>query len=189
MTTAQIQNVYNDFAGRSVVDLGCGTVRSCASAAYNSKVIPCCSTDRPPAPRQGMLAIGAALLGSPHVVGVDMDAGALDTAEANVDAFEDLQAWSGPAINATRPQHLAGLHPLDAHLHAAAGTSCTDDEEDMFAPSLEAALRAQVDLVQCAVASCSSLPRLRADTVIMNPPFGTRRKGADLDFLRAAFQV
>lgn len=31
--------------------------------------------------------------------------------------------------------------------------------------------------------------RLRADTVIMNPPFGTRRKGADLDFLRAAFQV
>lgn len=28
---------------------------------------------------------------------------------------------------------------------------------------------------------------LRADTVVMNPPFGTRRRGADMDFLRAAF--
>ena len=34
-----------------------------------------------------------------------------------------------------------------------------------------------------------AVQRLAADTVIMNPPFGTRRRGADLDFLRAAFQV
>lgn len=31
--------------------------------------------------------------------------------------------------------------------------------------------------------------RLRCDTVIMNPPFGTRRKGADVDFLRAATRL
>jgi len=29
----------------------------------------------------------------------------------------------------------------------------------------------------------------RFDTVIMNPPFGTRRKGADLDFLLRAIEV
>lgn len=27
------------------------------------------------------------------------------------------------------------------------------------------------------------------DTVIMNPPFGTRKKGADLDFLSVAMKV
>jgi len=30
---------------------------------------------------------------------------------------------------------------------------------------------------------------LRCDTVVMNPPFGTKRKGADIEFLRAAAAV
>jgi len=48
----------------------------------------------------------------------------------------------------------------------------------------------QIDLVQCNISQLQSgsVP-LWADVVIMNPPFGTRRKGADLEFLRAAFQV
>ncbi|CAL5228516.1 g11668 [Coccomyxa viridis] len=46
-----------------------------------------------------------------------------------------------------------------------------------------------VDFVRCDVGALGMQSRLRADTVIMNPPFGTRRKGADMDFLRAAFQV
>ena len=33
-----------------------------------------------------------------------------------------------------------------------------------------------------------SLGRI-VDTVIMNPPFGTRKKGADLDFLSVALKV
>lgn len=41
-----------------------------------------------------MLGIGAALLGSPHVIGVDIDDDALATAQENVDTFEDLQACS-----------------------------------------------------------------------------------------------
>ena len=44
----------------------------------------------------------------------------------------------------------------------------------------------QVDLLQCDVAAVAGAG-LRADTVVMNPPFGTRRRGADIDFLRAAF--
>ncbi len=38
-----------------------------------------------------MLGIGAALLGSCHVIGVDIDSDALDTAHGNLDSFEDLQ--------------------------------------------------------------------------------------------------
>lgn len=51
----------------------------------------------------------------------------------------------------------------------------------------------QIDLVQCSVTqllqaeACS--PHLSASVVIMNPPFGTRTKGADIQFLRAAFKV
>lgn len=47
----------------------------------------------------------------------------------------------------------------------------------------------QIDFVRCDVGALGQQSRLLADTVIMNPPFGTRRKGADMDFLRAAFQV
>lgn len=47
----------------------------------------------------------------------------------------------------------------------------------------------QVDLVQCDIASLEGQERLEADTVIMNPPFGTRVKGADMDFLRAGFKA
>ena len=43
--------------------------------------------------------------------------------------------------------------------------------------------------MRCDVSALRQQGRLQADTVIMNPPFGTRRKGADLDFLRAAFHV
>lgn len=48
----------------------------------------------------------------------------------------------------------------------------------------------QIDVLQCDVSQLQSTNKaLWADVVIMNPPFGTRRKGADLEFLRAAFQV
>ena len=40
---------------------------------------------------QGMLGIGAAILGSAHVIGVDIDADALQIAQDNCDQFEDLQ--------------------------------------------------------------------------------------------------
>jgi predicted RNA methylase len=39
---------------------------------------------------QGMLGIGAALLGACHVIGVDIDDGALEVAASNIDQFEDL---------------------------------------------------------------------------------------------------
>jgi predicted RNA methylase len=38
---------------------------------------------------QGMLAIGAALLGSPCVIGLDLDPDALQVAQDNCEQFED----------------------------------------------------------------------------------------------------
>jgi len=46
-----------------------------------------------------------------------------------------------------------------------------------------------IDLLQSSVQALFLQPGLYADTVIMNPPFGTRIKGADMEFLRAAFKI
>lgn len=46
-----------------------------------------------------------------------------------------------------------------------------------------------IDFIRCDVRQVAAQARLRADTVLMNPPFGTRRKGADMEFLRAAFAL
>lgn len=37
--------------------------------------------------------------------------------------------------------------------------------------------RQQIDFIRCDVRQVAAQARLRADTVLMNPPFGTRRKG------------
>jgi predicted RNA methylase len=49
-------------------------------------------------------------------------------------------------------------------------------------------LSLQIDFVLCDVNQMQQQQqqRLQADTVIMNPPFGTKMKGADMAFLRAA---
>lgn len=105
-----IDTIYHDLEGCSVLDLGCGT---------------------------GRLAIGAALLGSGHVIGVDLDSDALGICQQNINQFDDLP----------------------------------------------------VDLVMCHVTSLQGMTHLQVDTVIMNPPFGTRNKGADLEFLRTGLKI
>jgi predicted RNA methylase len=47
----------------------------------------------------------------------------------------------------------------------------------------------QIDFLLCDAAHVGVLLRFGADAVVTNPPFGTRRKGADMDFLRAAFRL
>lgn len=44
----------------------------------------------------------------------------------------------------------------------------------------------QIDFVLCNVGQLQQQQHLRPDTVIMNPPFGTKIKGADMQFLRVA---
>ncbi len=54
---------------------------------------------------QGMLGIGAALLGSSHVIGVDIDSDALETAQGNLESFKDVQASQHPQPLSSVPVH------------------------------------------------------------------------------------
>ena len=45
---------------------------------------------------QGTLAIGAAMLGAEHVLGIDIDPAALVTAQTNMDEFDELPVSSSP---------------------------------------------------------------------------------------------
>ncbi|KAJ1799675.1 hypothetical protein LPJ59_001664 [Coemansia sp. RSA 2399] len=55
------ETTYGDIDGKAVVDLGCGC---------------------------GVLSIAASMMGASHVLGVDVDTGALETAQENIDEFE-----------------------------------------------------------------------------------------------------
>ncbi|KAJ4839889.1 hypothetical protein Tsubulata_003197 [Turnera subulata] len=65
---------------------------------------------------------------------------------------------------------------------------------DIDSESLELAaqnadeLELEIDFVQCDVRNLAWRGRT-VDTVVMNPPFGTRRKGADMEFLFAALKI
>ncbi|KAM3382862.1 rRNA N6-adenosine-methyltransferase METTL5 [Capsicum galapagoense] len=65
---------------------------------------------------------------------------------------------------------------------------------DIDAESLEIAyenadeLELDMDFIQCDINSLNWRGQI-VETVVMNPPFGTRRKGADMDFLSLAMKV
>lgn len=103
-----MESSYSDLQGKNVLDLGCG-----------------CS----------VLGIGAAMLGASYVLGVDLDADALEVARQNAEEFEVTN----------------------------------------------------IDFIQSDV---RNLPiGLRFDTIVMNPPFGTKHnKGLDCVFLEAALE-
>uniref|UniRef100_A0A383WPV8 Methyltransferase small domain-containing protein n=1 Tax=Tetradesmus obliquus TaxID=3088 RepID=A0A383WPV8_TETOB len=134
-----IESMFNAIEGNIVVDLGTGT---------------------------GMLAIGAALLGSPCVVGLDVDADALQVAHDNCEQFEDPLPLGSPCV--------VGLD-VGADALQVAHDNCEQFEDPL-----------PIDFVLCDVNQLQQQQRLQADTVIMNPPFGTKMKGADMAFLRAA---
>ncbi|XVF49144.1 hypothetical protein PTKIN_Ptkin03bG0244800 [Pterospermum kingtungense] len=65
---------------------------------------------------------------------------------------------------------------------------------DIDSDSLEIAamnaedLELDIDFVQCDISKLGWRGQI-VDTVVMNPPFGTRKKGADIDFLSVALKV
>jgi putative methylase len=116
----------------------------------------------------GVLGIAASMMGAKRVVGVDVDPAAIELARENCDAFD-------PPIEI---ELRLGKVPRDVDAWSARGRREEEEEEE----DLETATPSSSD---------ASDPNraLRADTVVMNPPFGTRRKGADMGFLRAALGV
>ena len=120
----------------------------------------------------GVLSAACALMGARGVVGVDVDPAALELARENFDAFD-------PPLD---PELVLGRVPEDVLAWARAaeapssGAAPPPAEPPASSPPPPPSRQP------------SSLP-LRADTVVMNPPFGTRVKGADMGFLRAALAV
>ena len=137
-----------------------------------------------------MLAIASLLSGARRVVGVDVDPGALELCRDNCDAFE-------PALRPTLrlgsiPEDVARWN-ADPRAVAAADEAGEEDEErtDAGSSSSESEDLAAVEKEgreEEGRDDPSSLPSgrdggpLRADTVVMNPPFGTRARGVDVRF-------
>ncbi|KAK1288790.1 hypothetical protein QJS10_CPB19g01538 [Acorus calamus] len=63
------------------------------------------------------------------------------------------------------------------------------DPQSLDIASINAAeLEVDLDLIWCNIKNLELGGQL-VDTVVMNPPFGTRRKGSDMDFLSMALKV
>ncbi|KAD4983192.1 hypothetical protein E3N88_19863 [Mikania micrantha] len=63
------------------------------------------------------------------------------------------------------------------------------DDESLEIASINAdELEVELGLIQCEIKSLAWRGQI-IDTVVMNPPFGTRKKGADMEFLSVALKV
>ena len=129
------------------------------------------------------MTIASLLMGAAKVTGLDLDPNALDLTRENCAAFDPPLE---PALAIARvPRDIARLRrrvtreeirsvdERDAReRHDGAQETPEDSNRDSNSPD-----------------PLSSFLALRADTVVMNPPFGTRRRGADLGFLRAGLML
>ena len=160
-----IDSVYDDIEEKAVGDFGCGG---------------------------GTLGLGCAILGAGSVLGIDIDPKSLALARQNAEeldleeetdfimadiavlAAHDEGARWGEAARATGAAVLA----------AAEVEPEPEPEPEQVAESSRAARQAKLDQ--------PSLHRRRPgpglDTVVMNPPFGTRNKGIDVLFLQHALR-
>lgn len=80
----------------------------------------------------------------------------------------------GLAASLLGAEHVVGLD-IDAQSIEIATTNADD-------------LELEVDFVQCDLRNLGWRGPI-VDTVVMNPPFGTRKKGADMDFLSLALKI
>ncbi|KAL5572628.1 hypothetical protein UlMin_022225 [Ulmus minor] len=63
-----------------------------------------------------------------------------------------------------------------------------DSESIEIASENAGELELDIDFLQCDIRNLGWRGKV-VDTVVMNPPFGTRKKGADMDFLSAALKI
>ena len=155
-------HAHGDIEGRAVVDLGVGG---------------------------GVLTIASLLMGAAKVTGLDLDPNALDLTRENCAAFDPPLE---PTLAIARiPQDIARarrgvtreeIRCIDARDTALSARVPTEQSEDVG----ETTRRETTTSVD---GTTIDLASLRADTVIMNPPFGTRRRGADVGFLRAGLMI
>jgi len=191
-----IQQKFDCIEGCLVADLGCGT---------------------------GILGIGASALGAAFVVGVDIDADALECARAtaeecgleggvdfilgDVNSFVESSRWSetnnGGYIGVSKgglsegaPERGKSAGPFVLRARAAPPTPlplfvrngpvalCTEEDDEKELKDVKRSTPAAAT-VRTSLAAWEG----KFDTVIMNPPFGTRVPGIDVIFLRAALAL
>lgn len=160
-----IESEYNDISGKIIVDLGCGT---------------------------GMLSLGAFLLGCERVVGFEIDAAALSLARANADIFEATEPEllfaeaDVTRIHWEEASQSLVLLPLEKE-----SESESEDESEDESNSDDESRNAKDDTLPQGSSQAKILASFDRDidVVIMNPPFGTKVKGADLLFVEKACQV
>lgn len=185
-----IANAYGDIGeGKLVADFGCGT---------------------------GILGIGAALMGA-DVTGFDIDPKALAAAQQNAEELEvNIEFLQGDLIQAltsgasflqsqqyerTKGATVAAASAAGtaaaraegkkAEAEDAAGAAASEVEKELVT-AVAAASLAEEDAAGKSTSPLMSAASLRNgpfDTVITNPPFGTRKAGADVAFVRAALDA
>ncbi|KAG8432416.1 hypothetical protein GDO86_016895 [Hymenochirus boettgeri] len=70
------------------------------------------------------------------------------------------------------------------------GFDIDEDALEIFKTNAEEFELANIDMLQCDICSLPTNCLVKCvDTVIMNPPFGTKHKGMDMIFLRTALQM
>jgi predicted RNA methylase len=112
----------------------------------------------------GMLGIAAVMMGAGNVIGIDIDEDALEIAKRNIRGILCGECSDGDSEAGDNKTN--GVEPTDP------------------IPS--------IDLLHMDVKTIPSMHSLHkcADTVLTNPPFGTKgNKGIDVEFLRAAFHL
>ena len=123
----------------------------------------------------GMLTVAAILCDAGVVIGVDVDEDALETCKTNLESFD-------PAMEAELARADVAVGVSTRRRTREEDEGCEDEDEGD-------AGRATSTSTSMGKTDRRPPSRLRCDTVVMNPPFGTRRAGADVAFLRAAFRI
>jgi predicted RNA methylase len=166
-----IHNTYGDIEDKIVADFGIGS---------------------------GILSVGAALLGCSYVIGIDIDEDALQLAQSNFEYFEienfellkaDLRHASLRTVYQTSPfdsmkilvNDLPTNYNNPIHNNNNINNNVTDDASQSASESCSSE---EADSPQPSTRKQSIV-----DTVIMNPPFGTKIKGVDSIFLEKAFEM
>lgn len=120
----------------------------------------------------GILGLGSFLLGAREVIFVDVDKEAIDVARENYTklvGIRDLVVESTLPHNDQKPD----------------GSPSPPLQESASLLGIEKDLKGSALFFNCDILEIS----LRCDTVIMNPPFGSRKRHADRQFLLKAFQI
>ena len=121
-----------------------------------------------------MLTVAAILCDAGAVVGVDVDEDALETCRMNLESFD-------PAMEAE-------LARADVAVGVSTRRRATREDEEGEGEEDDAG-RATSRSQSVGKTDRRPPSRLRCDTVVMNPPFGTRRAGADVAFLLSLIHI